>query len=542
MERQPTASGLSIPKLWTPDEQNARHEYIPGYVWNGKKAEHACRFIERFCRLPGDNRYGRPVTLLPWHRHEVFWPLLGWEHPDGRRRFRRGALFVPKKNTKSSLTSWLTTYFLTSDYPLCDVFGAATDREQARIIFNMVARSIRASPALSEVLEIVKSSSTIVNKEHGNVYRCLSSDSWRQEGLNGKIVVDEIHAHRTPDLVDALVYAIRATPNGLVFAISTAGAERAGVGWQWWQDCEIVDRDPAANPNFYGKIFAAKEGDDFSSPEVWRRANPCMGVVFPEDEFAADYKDALTHPRKMARFLRYSLNVWTTADNRWLTPEMWAQGDAEPEEPLEGRECWVGLDLAYAEDTSALVAIFPDEDGGVDVLARFYLPAEGMLERERRDRFDYSHYVEKGFIVATPGETTDYDFIRRDVDEFAKKYHVKRVAIDQWQAIQLGNQLQGLGLDVVKYKQGYAGFNAPCRLVENLLSKGRLRHAANPVLGFQATNVTLRQNAEGMVRPLKPKDTGGLRIDGMVSLLMAVGAWAHEVQTPARPAPTIHAI
>lgn len=529
-------------RLWTPDEQQARHEYLPGYVWNGAKAERACTFIEKFCRLPGDTRYGRPVALMPWHRHEVFWPLLGWEHPDGRRRYRRGALFVPKKNTKSSLTSWLTTYFLTSDFPLSDVFGAATDREQARIIFNMVARSIRASPALSEVLEIVKSSSTIVNKEHGNVYRCLSSDSWRQEGLNGKIVVDEIHAHRSPDLVDALVYAIRATFNGLVFAISTAGAERSGVGWQWWQDCEIVNRDPAAVPNFYGKIFAAKEGDDFSDPEVWRRANPCMGVVFPEDEFAADYKDALTHPRKMARFLRYSLNVWRTADNRWITPEMWSQGDAEPEEALEGRECWVGLDLAYSEDTSALVAIFPDDEGGIDVLARFYLPEAGMLDRERRDRFSYSHYVEKGLIVATPGETTDYDFIRRDVEEFSKKYNIKRVAIDPWQAIQIGNQLQGLGLDVVKYRQGYAGFNSPCRLVENLLSKGRLRHGGNPVLAFQATNVSLRQNADGMVRPLKPKDTGGLRIDGMISLLMATGAWAAEEQEPPRATPQIHMI
>jgi phage terminase large subunit-like protein len=480
---------------------------------------------------------------MRWHADEVFYPLIGWERPDGRRRFRRGGLFVPKKNTKSSLTSWLTTFFMTADFPLTDVFGAATDRNQAKIIFNMVARSIQKSPALSQILTVVKSSSTIVNKEHGNEYRCLSSDSWRQEGLNGKVVIDEIHAHRSHDLIDALVYANRATPNGLVLGISTAGSERSGVGWQWWQDCEIVSREPEAIPNFYGKIYAAKDTDDFSDPALWRRVNPCMGVTFPEDEFADDYKDALTDPRKMARFLRYSLNVWCAADSRWIPPEEWAACYIAEMLLADKAECWIGVDLAWSEDTTAVVAIFPDKKGGFDVWCRIYLPEELVDDRERRDRCEYRQWAEDGFVILTPGAVTDYDFIRRDIEALNRKYTIKMIAVDPHNATHITNQLDGAGLPVKKYPQSYAGMNAPCRLIETLISKRAIRHTS-PALSRQMGNVAVKMNAEGLIRPLKPKLNSPLRVDGPLAMCMAFGAWSETGQEPEKPKvrPRIHAL
>ena len=165
-----------------------------------------------------------------------------------------------------------------------------------------------------------------------------------------------------------------------------------------------------------------------------------------------------------------------------------------------------------------------------------------MVDRERRDRFQYSKYVREGYITTTPGNETDYDFIRKFIEDFAKKYNVRRIAIDRWNSTQLSHQLTGAGLEMVAWPQGFAGMNAPCRQLENMLANGKLRHGNNPVLAWQANNVSVKENAEGHIRLIKPKPNSSERVDGMVSLAMALGAWASEKQAPPRPEPSIHFI
>ena len=290
--------------------------------------------------------------------------------------------------------------------------------------------------------------------------------------------------------------------------------------------------DWTLDPTFFAYIRSASLDDDWKSPKTWAKANPSLGITISEDDFAAEVKEAENSASKLNSFLRYRLNVWTKQDTRWIKPETWVACRSDPPEPLEGRQCWLGLDLAYSQDTSALVAVFPDADGSLDVWARFYIPDEMLADRERRDRFEYSRYVREGHIVATPGNVTDYEFIRRDIEEFGKTHQVRMVAVDPYNATHLSNQLDGLGIPVTRYPQGFAGMNAPSRLLENLLAQGKLRHNS-PVLDWQAGNVAVRQNAEGLIRPLKPKPNSSERVDGIIALVMAIGVWSGQEQKPA---------
>lgn len=540
------------------------------FYFDSAEAEFACDFFSRFLRHSKGRWAGQPFELLPWQREDIVEELFGWKRVrDGLRRFRVGYIEVPKKNGKSTLLAGLSLKLLAADgEPGAEVYSAASDRNQASIIYAEAASMVRQSPDLEKRLEVVDSRKTIAYLAKSSSYRVIAADAFRAEGLNiHGLLFDELHAQRDRRLWDALRYGGRSREQPLLLAITTAGYDRNSVCWEQHAYAERVLADWTVDPTFFAYIAAAPPtcGADgtWKDPAVWRQANPSLGITIKEEDFAAEAREAEQSPSKLNAFLRYSLNVWTQQDTRAITPEAWAAGNAPPAVALAGRECWLALDLAYTEDTSAVVAIFPDDaaawknpdaalpewqrDGaavarGVDVWARFYLPAAGMAERERRDRFPYSQFVQAGFIVATPGETTDYEFIRRDVEEFARKHRVRKVAIDPWQAIQLGNQLQGLGLDVVRYQQGFRGFNAPCRQLENLLSKGLLRHGGNPVLAWQAGNLEFRTNAEGLVRPLKPKDTGGARIDGIVALLMAIGAWGAEEVKPARRPPQVHSI
>lgn len=495
-----------------------RPEYLPGYVWDQEAADRPVKFIETLCRHPSENGKAQRIKLIDWQRERVIYPLFGWRTKDGRLRYRRAGIFVPKKNRKSSLMSQLAQYLITSHFPLADVFLAANDRLQARTMFRMVKQSVEASPQLSRVLEVVDSRSVIRNREHGNEIRCLSSDSWRNEGLNGSVILDEIHSFRTPDLVTALMYATRGTRNGIVMSISTAGDNRNGIGWQWWQDCELVQKDPAANPTFYGLIYAADPEDDFSDPAVWRKANPSMGTAFPEDEFRADFEDAKTDPRKMSKFLRYSLNVWQEADSRWFHGDTFAACRQDPPEQLAGRACVVGVDLASHLDMTAAAFVFKSDDGTYDVEMKYWVPEESVAEAERKG-IPYSTWIREGWLTVTQGARLDHEHVARDILAYGEEHRIVGIGADPWQVGLLATLLEKAGLETKAVPQRTATMNAPAKLLEGLAVERKVRYRS-PILLWNANNVCVYTDTTGMIKPDKAKSSE--KIDGIVAVINAL--------------------
>lgn len=509
-----------------------RPEYVAGYEFDAAAAARPAEFIESFCRVPSPDG-GDPVQvkLMDWQRDRVIAPLFGWKRPDGRLRYRRGAVFVPKKNGKTWLMAGVAQYLLTAHQPLADVYPAAVDREQARILYRMLKRSVESSPTLSKVLEVVDSKSIIRNRKHGNVLRCLSADAYRNEGLNGSVIIDEIHAHRTDELVSALAYATRATPNGLVLAISTAGDDRKGPGWQWWQDAELVMKNPDANPSYFGIIYAAGPDDDHDDPAVWRKANPSMGVTFPEEEFKADWQDSLTNSVKRSRWLRYSLNVWSTPDNRWFTPEVYAPCVVPPPQPLEGRACFVGLDLADHLDLTAAVALFPDGQGGYDADAMFWMPEENVVEREKETRVPLRQWIADGWIKTTPGVRLDHDQVAADLIAYAQKHNVRSIGADPWNLGSVATQLQRAGCEVHAIGQSVGRMTAPSKLLEVLIHEKRFR-CPSPVMQWMASNVCVYVDHAGNMKPDKGRSTE--KTDGIVAAVcgLAVSMTAEPETSP----------
>ena len=524
-----TRKPRSSPSSPSAADPKKRPEYVPGYQWDAAAAEAPVEFIQTLCRHP-DERGGDPkrIDLIEWQKEQVLRPLFGWRRADGRLRFRRAGIFVPKKNRKSSLMSQLAQYMATCHAPAQDVFLAANDRLQARTMYRMVRQSVEASPTLSRLLEVIDSRSIIRNRETGKEIRCLSSDSWRNEGLNGSVILDEIHSFRSPDLVDALIYATRGTANGLVISISTAGSDRNGIGWRWWQDCELVIADPKANPTFYGLIYAAKDEDDYSSPEVWRKANPSMGIAFPEDEFAADYQDAQTDPRKMSKFLRYSLNVWQAGDARWFQGDDWSKCNAGPLAPLAGRPCWVGVDLASNLDMTAAAFVLKESDGSYAVEWRYWVPRETVADRVR-EGIPYDAWIRDGWVTVTDGHRLDHEAVARDIIAYGETHEIKAVGCDPWQAGALETLLQREGITTRDIPQRTSYLNAPCKLLEALVVEGRLRHGANPVATWNANNVCVYTDPTGMVKPDKAKSNE--KIDGIAALVNALALASTDEDT-----------
>ena len=513
------------------------------FYFNERRGSHAVRFFEKFLCHSKGKFAGKPFTLLPLQR-TMLEELFGWVKIDSDlRRYRMAYISTAKKSGKSTILAGIGLYLLMADGEQgAEIYSAASDRDQAGIVFREAANMVRASPMLRNSIEVIDSRRTITDRKTSSFYRVLSADAFRAEGLNiHGLLFDELHAQRDRRLFDSLRYGGAAREQPLLVSITTAGYDRNSICFEQYSYAKAVAQDWRHDPSFFPMIYEAEAEDEWTTEETWPKANPSWGVTIDPKDFAQDCKEAQLSNTKENAFKRYRLNMWTQQDTRLIKMEAWNSCNSKPPGPLEGRECWCGLDLATTYDTSAFVAVFPAEDGTYDVLCRFWIHGENALERNRRDRVPYTIWAEDDAngLKFTDGNVTDYDVVRRDINEFAKIYNVRQIAIDRWNATQLALQLQGDGHDVVGYSQGVGSMSAPSKLLENLIVSGKIRHGGNLVLSWMAGNASVKVDASGNIRPVKPKPGSPERIDGIVALVMALGVQSSQKPPEEVPEPGI---
>jgi phage terminase large subunit-like protein len=379
---------------------------------------------------------------------------------------------------------------------------------------------VEASPKLRQRLRVFRNS--IVREDTHSVYRALSAEAFTKHGLNAHgVIFDELHAQPDRELNDVMATSMGARRQPLLVYITTAGHDRKSVCWEIWRYAEGVASGAIKDDTFLPQIYAAPPDADWKDEKVWAAANPNLGVSVKLDFLRTECQRAVEVPAYENTFRQLYLNQWTEQDTRWLRMDLWAQCGKPSPVPLGGRDCFGGLDLASTFDTTALALVFPLEDGTFFVEPHFWVPEENMRQRIKRDRVPYDQWLKSGHLHVTPGNVTDYDQVRADINALAKKYSIRQLAVDRWNATQLSTQLQGDGLEVVGFGQGYGAMSAPAKRLEALVVAGKLLHGGHPVLTWQAGNVAIQQDHAGNIKPSKQKSHE--RIDGIVATVMALG-------------------
>lgn len=499
------------------------------YVYRKSHADAALLWMQtHLCHVKGPEA-GQPLVFQKWQT-EFLSALYGWrvrgrEHV---RRYRRAYLEVPRGNGKSTLAAAIGLYGVTGPgAPL--VIGAATDREQANIVFGDAAKMVRADPSMSDVLRVVDSTKRIIRKDAlSGRYLVISSEAHRAHGYHPDVVVfDELHAQPDRELWDVLTTSQINLPDAVMLAITTAGFDRQSICWQVHEEALRACDDPAIAPDLLAAVYSADDGDDIADEKVWAKANPNYGVSVLKENLRAEAARAKRDPAYLNTFMRLHLNVWTEQDIRWMPMREWdACAGLVDEAALANRPCYMGLDLAQVNDLTALALLFPPDnrDSGVfDVLMRFYAP-EAVI----RQRADYQVWRDRGLLTVTPGSATDYAFVRDDIVKLASKYQVRRLAYDRFLAGQLAQELKTEGIPVEPFGQGYKSMSDPTKGLMRLVLDRRIRHGGHSVLRWNASNLVVTQDPAANIKPDKSKASE--KIDGVVALIMALGAEMGDTQ------------
>lgn len=510
--------------------QNDEGALLKGYRFNLEKAERVCTFAETFCRASQGPYAGKPVTLLDWQRYDLLMPLFGWVHVDtGLRRFLEAYIEMAKKNGKSFLCAIIELIGLVADGEAgAEVYTAATARDQAALIHNEAAAMVRASPALKEILEIKDHTHTI-KLDNRSFIRALAAEAKSAEGKNVHfLVLDELHRWEdegAKDFYGALAWSTVAREQPLICQITTAGEDMFTLCGEKHTYAKGVLDGSIDDVRFFALIYGNPADADIDDPATWHRANPSLGFVLSEDRFAEDLERAKrTSQAQLAKFKRYRLGMWINVEKLWVPMEAWGECVGEVNESeLEGCDCWTGIDISSVDDMTAISHVFQCGDK-YKTLVRFFLPESCLQNTEHPNYSLYKQWADSGDLILTPGSAIDYDTITETVDDDARRFNVRVVHFDKWGAIQFAQNLEKQGLTVVPFAQTLGAFTRSTKALLKLILDRRLEHGGNPILTWQAQNLSVRDDDNGNIRPVKRKKGKGdhKKIDGMVAMIMAL--------------------
>ena len=497
---------------------------LPTSHYDQAKADRAVAFIQNLCHTKG-KWAGTPFMLLPW-QEQIVRDIFGIVKENGKRQFLTAYVEIPKKQGKSELAAAVALYLLYADNEQsAEVYGAACDRNQASIVFDVAKQMVQMSPALVRRSKITAAQKRIVNYSNNGYYQVLSAETGTKHGLNvSGLVFDEIHAQPNRQLYDVLTKGSGdAREQPLFFIITTAGTNKNSICYELHTKALDLLGGRKNDPSFYPVVYGLSIEDDWTDETNWYKANPSLGHTISIDRVREAYQNALDNPAEENVFKQLRLNIWTSATVCWIPEHIYDRGNRPiDKDDLYGRECFGGLDLSSTSDITALSLVFPprSEDESYIVLPFFWLPEETLELRCRRDHVLYDVWKRQGYINTTEGNVVHYGFIEKFIEDLGERYNIKEIAFDRWNATQMVQNLEDMGFTVVPFGQGYKDMSPPSKELYKLLMEGRINHGGNPVLKWMAQNVVMHQDPAGNIKPDKDKSTE--KIDGIVATIMAL--------------------
>ena len=484
-------------------------------------ADNLCAFIERLPHVKGPLA-GESITLEPWQIF-ILSTVFGWVKSDGKRRYRRSYIEVPRGNAKSTLSSAVALYMLAADGEGgAEVYSLATTRDQARIVFGDAQTMARRSAGFRSRFAVNVGAHNMHVLASGSKFEALSAEGSTLDGLNIHFgCVDELHAHKTRTVYDVVETGTGKRDNSLLWVITTAGSNRAGICYEARTFVTKLLNGVFEDDTQFGIVYGLDDGDDWTTENALVKANPNWGISVRPEILGPLQAKAMQLPSAVNNFKTKHLNEWVNADTAWMDMRAWDTcGDSSLDiEAFTGQPCWVGLDLASKTDIAALMLMFqhPEISDAYVVFGKYYLPEDTV---QAAGNSQYPGWMRTGRLTVTPGNVIDFGWIEADLLDLVLRFAVQAVAFDPFQATQLSTRMLAEGLPMIEVRPTVLNFSEPMKTLEALVLQRKLVHDGDPVLTWMASNVVAHLDAKDNIYPRKERAEN--KIDGIVALIMAL--------------------
>ena len=498
------------------------------YIYNKDKAEHVCRFIELLPHVKGKWAKPDPITRLPqtiklepWQQF-VLCSIFGWvKKSNGKRRYQKARIYVPRKNGKSIIGAGIGMYMLAKDGEHgSEVYSGATSEKQAWEVFGPARQMAISHPQLAPGLGMtINAQSLIIEHDNSKFIPVIGKPG---DGSSPHCaIIDEYHEHKTSDLIDTMETGMGARDQPLSLVISTAGSDTAGPCREDWKSCERLLENTGGfeDENCFAIIWTIDDGDKWDCEAALVKANPNFGISINADRIMAELKVAQQNASKQSAFKTKYLNQWVSAKDGFFNVSDWNKlGIAGTREDYKEYPCYLAGDLASKHDLVALMQLFCLPDKRYVLFGKYYLPATTLDLPENQH---YRNWQIKGHIESAGEDVTDLENFKHDAIDLCREYQVLEMPSDPNRAWGVFPALQREGIPVVEYRNTVLTMSEPMKQLDALIRSGRIIHDGDPVLAWAIGNVTGRYDCKDNVYP--NKDTAQNKIDPVVAALMAIG-------------------
>ncbi|WP_263147897.1 terminase TerL endonuclease subunit [Pseudomonas sp. RIT-PI-AD] len=529
-------------KRFLDDLKRAKRKKGAPFIFDPWHADDACDFIEKLPHVEGT--WDTPDIVM--HPSHVFFvvQLFGFRKSDGAeidgwgyfrpRRYTSALFAVARKNAKSTLAAAILLYCECCEPEEgAQVISAATTFQQAKIIFGVAKRMVEKTPDLRDAFGLQVWAKAVSRMKTGATFKPVHAKASTQDGLNPSHVgLDEIHAHKTADLLNVLQSAAGARGNPLFLFTTTEGYTNPGP----WADIRQFAKRLLAgvfghDADHYLVVFYALDeenktlgikADDEFDEAAWHKANPLMEAN-PHllTAIRKEAVEAKQMPSKLAEFRIKRLNRPASTASGWVDLTKWAKcGGPVDLAWLEGYPCWGGLDLASTTDFTAFRLVWL-VDGIYYTYGWRWVPESAVASRTERGTVPYAAWVETGHLIVTPGEVTDYSVIEATILEANERFQIQQVGFDRWNATEIAGRLQEAGVPMVEFIQGPKSYHPAMKVAEAAYISGKLAHGGDPVLNWCASNLVARRDDNLNTAPDKKRSAD--KIDDFAAFLMAIG-------------------
>lgn len=510
---------------------------VDGFYLDHTKGISKIRFFETLLQHTKGKSAGNSFALSPYQQFTIY-NVFAWMQNHTKygpiRRINNVYEKVAKKNGKTATMAGLALDHVSFDLePGAECYIGATKEEQAKLCFNQACDFISKSSVLKDIgFKVLQREIKFIPTN--SFIKPLGGDSKTQDGINSSLsIIDEYHAHRDDSVKENLESSMAERKQPLVYTITTAGTNIAGVCKNFEDQCIEILEGRLKDDHFFIMIHDLDDGDDWQDPTNWQKANPNLGITVTLDFLQKEFTKAKNQPSKIPNFKTKHLNMWVDAPEIWIPAEIWNENKVKVDdyealflEKATEFGSYAAVDLSTTKDLTAVVWITnPDNNETRYLMPYFFCPAATIEVRSKEDRVPYRYWRDINILTATPGNTIDYAEIKKLILTKAHYYNTTSVEFDKWNAEHLRNEIQEHGIETAFFSQAIGVISYPTKQFEKLVYDRNLKHDGHKVLSWMLSGCVMVADANENIKIHKGRShLGNKRVDGIVASIMALGA------------------